>query len=166
MLCFAVCCGERCVLQQIEISDMIYSMIMCCAACWITCCIVQHDVVFCGMLWWAVCFTANWDQRYDVQHDDVLVGILWWAVCCAACWVQRYDVQHDAVLVGMLDNMLYWALDVVFLRHVVVSGMFCSKLCSAAWWRSDKMIHWSACWALCCVGQLDGQYVGWIGWHD
>ena len=79
------------------------------------------------------------------------------------------------MLVGILDNGCIGQHDVVIcgmfveryaLQQVVLSGMHYSKLCLAVCWRSDSMMHWSASWALCCVGQLDGQYVGLIGRHD
>jgi hypothetical protein len=83
-----------------------------------------------------------------VEFSDMMYSI---SMCWSACWVSW---------------LLCWTAWCCDLRHVVLSGMHYSKLCLAVCWRSDSMMHWSASWALCCVGQLDGQYVGLIGRHD
>ena len=84
MLCCAAYCGEQYAVQHVEVSGMIYSMMMCWSACLITCCI--------GHL--MLCFATCCGERYVLQQV-VFSGMV--------------EVGQNDTLVGMLGIMLRWA---------------------------------------------------------
>ena len=109
ILCFAVCCGERYVLQQVVFSGMIYSMMMCWSAYWIT--VVLGSM----MLWFAACCVERYALQQvvfsgmlEVRQHDALVGILGimlrWATWWAVCWV-----DWTAWLAELWGSVMWWA---------------------------------------------------------